>query len=93
MFAFLLWLTRSFCIVVISVKPPAIPVPTPVGGRLAVHGWLILPFDQEITSPYSPVEAYLVHHTPEFPADSVPCLGFCLFVLTSYLCIIVLLAS
>lgn len=47
------------------------PVPTPAGGRNAVHGWLILPVDQPVpTNPAIPVPAYFVHHTPEFFTDS-----------------------
>jgi len=38
---------------------------------MAVHGWLILPIDQEEpTSPEFPVAAWFVHHTPEFWTDS-----------------------
>eukprot|EP01118_Nematostelium_gracile_P017640 TRINITY_DN7605_c0_g1_i1.p1 TRINITY_DN7605_c0_g1~~TRINITY_DN7605_c0_g1_i1.p1 ORF type:complete len:287 (-),score=72.67 TRINITY_DN7605_c0_g1_i1:20-880(-) len=48
----------------------AYPVPIPAGGRLAVHGWLILPMEQEIDSPLQPIEAWFVHHTPEFWATS-----------------------
>jgi len=47
------------------------PVPLPPGGRLAVHGWLILPVDQPFPSdPTTPVTAYFSHHTPEFWSDS-----------------------
>jgi len=43
------------------------PVPTPPGGRMAVHGWLILPIDQPHPKiPTDPVYAWFVHHTPVF---------------------------
>jgi len=47
------------------------PVPTPAGGRNAVHGWLILPIAQPIpVDPATPLDAWFVHHTPEFAATS-----------------------
>eukprot|EP01111_Echinosteliopsis_oligospora_P015841 TRINITY_DN6397_c0_g1_i1.p1 TRINITY_DN6397_c0_g1~~TRINITY_DN6397_c0_g1_i1.p1 ORF type:complete len:151 (+),score=32.00 TRINITY_DN6397_c0_g1_i1:24-455(+) len=48
------------------------PVPIPSGGRMAVHGWLILPWDQvePVNDPTTPVPAWFVHHTPEFWTDS-----------------------
>jgi len=44
------------------------PVPIPPGGRMAVHGWLILPFltDQDSNDTTIPVNAWFSHHTPEF---------------------------
>jgi len=47
------------------------PVPIPAGGRNAVHGWLILPWEQpEPKEPTTKVSAWFVHHTPEFWTDS-----------------------
>jgi len=47
------------------------PVPIPHGGRMAVHGWLILPWEQTVPSkPSDPVTAWFVHHTPEFWPNS-----------------------
>jgi len=40
---------------------------------MAVHGWLILPWEQPVPSsqhPAVPVSAWFVHHTPEFWTDS-----------------------
>jgi len=47
------------------------PVPLAPGGRMSVHGWLILLIETD-TQPNAsiPIEAYFVHHTPEFPTDS-----------------------
>jgi hypothetical protein len=44
------------------------PVPIPPGGRMAVHGWLILPWDTNVTS--GPIQAWFSHHVPEFGIDS-----------------------
>ena len=44
------------------------PVPVPPGGRMAVHGWLILPWDTNTTS--GPIQAWFSHHVPEFGVDS-----------------------
>jgi hypothetical protein len=44
------------------------PVPIPPGGRMAGHGWLILPWDTNVTS--GPIQAWFSHHVPEFGADS-----------------------
>ncbi|UJR26272.1 hypothetical protein I4U23_007612 [Adineta vaga] len=44
------------------------PVPTPPGGRMAVHGWLILPWDTNVTD--GPIQAWFSHHVPEFWTDS-----------------------
>eukprot|EP01125_Pyxidicula_operculata_P019498 TRINITY_DN7081_c2_g2_i1.p1 TRINITY_DN7081_c2_g2~~TRINITY_DN7081_c2_g2_i1.p1 ORF type:complete len:306 (-),score=36.01 TRINITY_DN7081_c2_g2_i1:13-930(-) len=48
------------------------PVPLVPGERNAVHGWLILPTEQEapFSDPTTPVDAWFVHHTPEFWTDS-----------------------
>lgn len=54
------------------------PVATPAGGRFDVHGWLILPMDQEkpvVTSHNSNVTEYAIsawfsHHVPELWEDS-----------------------
>jgi hypothetical protein len=47
------------------------PVDIPTGGRMAVHGWLILPFDNQDTSDISkPIRGWFFHHVSEFPADS-----------------------
>jgi len=43
----------------------AYPVPTPPNGRLEVHGWLILPLDQEPPVDSRPVLAWFSHHTPQ----------------------------
>lgn len=44
------------------------PVPIPPGGRMSVHGWLILPWDTNTTS--GPIQAWFSHHVPEFWTDS-----------------------
>jgi hypothetical protein len=44
------------------------PVPVPPGGRMAVHGWLILPWDTNVTN--GPIQGWFSHHVPEFGADS-----------------------
>ncbi|CAF4284647.1 unnamed protein product, partial [Rotaria sp. Silwood2] len=44
------------------------PVPIPPGGRMAVHGWLILPWDTNVTD--GPIQAWFSHHVPEFGIDS-----------------------
>lgn len=44
------------------------PVPIPSGGRYDVHGWLILPIDQEKPSggdKNTPLQAFFSHHVPE----------------------------
>jgi len=44
-------------------------VPLPPGGRVAVHGWLILPIESDLPNPRNPsapVEAWFSHHVPEF---------------------------
>lgn len=47
------------------------PVDIPPGGRMSVHGWLILPFDHQNTSDISrPIRGWFFHHVSEFPADS-----------------------
>lgn len=48
------------------------PVPLPKGGRRAVHGWLVLPVDQEAPDDGSVVgvDAWFEHHVPEFFTDS-----------------------
>jgi hypothetical protein len=41
------------------------------GGRRDVHGWLIMPFDQQKPDdPTSPLKAWFSHHVPEFWIDS-----------------------
>jgi len=45
------------------------PVPTPPHGRQAVHGWLIMPFDQHLPDwrdTGAPLEGWFSHHVPEF---------------------------
>lgn len=44
------------------------PVPVPPGGRTAVHGWLILPWDTNTTN--GSIQAWFSHHVPEFGIDS-----------------------
>jgi hypothetical protein len=44
------------------------PVPIPPGGRRAVHGWLILPWNTNVTD--GPIQAWFSHHVPEFGIDS-----------------------
>jgi len=64
---FLLFLL--FCIIPLIIAQ--YPVPIPAGGRNAVHGWLILPWDQSYPNdPLIPIYAWFVHHTPEFWTDS-----------------------
>lgn len=47
------------------------PVPIPPGGRRDVHGWLILPMDQDKPSnPSTPLRAWFSHHVPELFKDS-----------------------
>ena len=49
------------------------PVATPSHGRQAVHGWLILPIEQDLPNwqdTATPVDAWYSHHTPEFFFDS-----------------------
>jgi len=58
-------------IVEMTEKVSKYPVPLVPGGRMAVHGWLILPWEQEYpTDPTTPVNAWFSHHTPEFFTDS-----------------------
>lgn len=49
-------------------------IPTPSltkGGRRDVHGWLILPHDQnKPKDPTEPLKAWFSHHVPEFWIDS-----------------------
>lgn len=44
------------------------PVPIPPGGRMAVHGWLILPWETNVTD--GPIQGWFSHHVPEFWTDS-----------------------
>jgi hypothetical protein len=44
------------------------PVPVPPSGRMAVHGWLILPWDTNTTT--GPIQAWFSNHVPEFGIDS-----------------------
>lgn len=44
------------------------PVPIPPGGRMSVHGWLILPWETNVTN--GPIEGWFSHHVPEFWTDS-----------------------
>lgn len=44
------------------------PVPLPPGGRMSVHGWLILPWDTNGTN--SSIQGWFSHHVPEFWTDS-----------------------
>jgi hypothetical protein len=44
------------------------PVPVVPGGRMSVHGWLILPWDTNTTD--GPIQAWFSHHVPEFWIDS-----------------------
>lgn len=44
------------------------PVPIPPGGRMAVHGWLILPWNTNDTK--GPIQGWFSHHVPEFGVDS-----------------------
>uniref|UniRef100_A0A7S4NUS1 Uncharacterized protein n=1 Tax=Paramoeba aestuarina TaxID=180227 RepID=A0A7S4NUS1_9EUKA len=62
-------------VVVVDSQNYTYPVPTPPGGRLAVHGWLILPFSDQIvinpsTDKPGPVRGWFFHHVSEFPASS-----------------------
>jgi len=41
------------------------PVPTPPDGRVEVHGWLILPLDQDPPADDRPVLGWFSHHTPQ----------------------------
>jgi len=56
------------CLIVVSVSA-SYPVPLPPGGRVEVHGWLVLPLDSDLPNPKNPaapVEAWFSHHVPEF---------------------------
>lgn len=44
------------------------PVPIPPGGRMSVHGWLILPWETNVTN--GPIQGWFSHHVPEFWTDS-----------------------
>jgi len=49
------------------------PVPIPLHGRQAVHGWLIMPVDQNLPDwrdTSAPVDAWFSHHVPEFYTKS-----------------------
>lgn len=49
------------------------PVPTPPHKRQAVHGWLILPMEQDLPdweNTNKPVQAWFSHHVPEFYTQS-----------------------
>lgn len=41
------------------------PVPTPPNGRVEVHGWLILPLDQNAPTDDQPILGWFSHHTPQ----------------------------
>ena len=70
-------LTLVLCIISI-ILPVAFaqnqyPVPIPLHGRQAVHGWLILPLDQNLPNWHdtsAPVDAWFSHHVPEFYTHS-----------------------
>lgn len=57
-------------LIAVVAAAPRYPVPTPAGGRNAVHGWLILPWDQPNPQKATPITAWFVHHTPEYWTDS-----------------------
>lgn len=61
-----------FLVAALAVKGLApYPVPIPAGGRVDVHGWLILPFNQDKSNDSSvPLKAWFSHHVPEFWTDS-----------------------
>jgi hypothetical protein len=64
-------ITPLCLLLLFSVAVSSYPVPIPHGGRMAVHGWLILPmetYNQPNAS--APIPSYFVHHTPEFWTDS-----------------------
>jgi hypothetical protein len=48
-----------------AVATASYPVPTPPNGRSEVHGWLILPLEQEPPPDDRPVLAWFSHHTPQ----------------------------
>ncbi len=51
--------------------PSSIESNLTTGGRMSVHGWLMLPWDRPASTPASvPVSAWLYHHTPEFFTES-----------------------
>ncbi|CAF4326346.1 unnamed protein product [Rotaria socialis] len=65
-------LKNIFVLVIIAISTlranAQYPVPIPPGGRMAVHGWLILPWNTNATE--GPIQAWFSHHVPEFGADS-----------------------
>ncbi|CAF1391329.1 unnamed protein product [Rotaria magnacalcarata] len=65
-------LQNIFVLVIIAISTlradAQYPVPIPPGGRMAVHGWLILPWNTNATE--GPIQAWFSHHVPEFGADS-----------------------
>lgn len=68
--AALLLLLLLSCLTVLCLSREY-PVPIPSGGRFDVHGWLVLPLDQEKpVDPSTPVDVWLSHHVPEFWTDS-----------------------
>ncbi|CAF0971395.1 unnamed protein product [Adineta steineri] len=61
-------LQSLFITILISIINAQYPVPIPPGGRMAVHGWLILPWDTNVTD--GPIQGWFSHHVPEFWSDS-----------------------
>ena len=63
-------LVLCFCVFALASN---YPVPTPAHGRQAVHGWLILPLEQDLPNwkdTSEPVQAWFSHHVPEFYTQS-----------------------
>ena len=62
-FSILILLANLLCILHAQYPVPILP-----GGRMSVHGWLILPWDTNTTD--GPIQAWFSHHVPEFWTDS-----------------------
>src|SRR3990167_7553947 len=55
--------------IIVLVNANSYPVPIPPHKRQGVHGWLILPVDQNLPSwneTATPVDAWFSHHVPDF---------------------------
>jgi hypothetical protein len=57
-----------FLAALVVVTNAQYPVPITPGGRMAVHGWLILPWNTNTTD--GPIQGWFSHHVPEFSTDS-----------------------
>jgi hypothetical protein len=61
-------LIQAFITALVVITNAQYPVPIVPGGRMSVHGWLILPWNTNETS--GPIQAWFSHHVPEFYTDS-----------------------